>query len=995
MGSNDLDIDDLFKRLRKRPRVVESKPRKIRIWLWVILALIVVVLFSIRSLSNLYMTYLFYASVHHTNVFWTPFWTQVWLFFTGAILGGGMMILSSRSWVKAASSLDVHGAKWASRLRWIIIALVAVITGSVASSIWQDVLLWIHGHPFPTSDPYFHLNDGFFVYDLPFIDDCAGIAWMLLVLDGLVTGALWILLTAAEANPKDFPIQFIRPEGLTLEDGRGRLARHALVLLAVFFLLAAAGSYTGMFHLATSVNGDFIGLDATDRNVLQPMLVTCVVLALLGAIASIVLRFRAMHRSSHRVLLTIGGMVGAWLVVAGLLQFAPEAIYANVVVNPNAQQMQTPSINAFLTSSREAWGLEPGRDVSIRPFGSVHAPTLADLAADPGTLNNVRIVDATQLPAVLQQTERSRSYQNFPTITVDRYTLPDGTKEEVMIAPREIAEQDLPSQTFINQALHYTNGYGIVALSVNQTGQEGKPYELVGGQPQAAIAPASQVPPALLFNGNPKADPRIYCGLSTTQPVVVNTKEPEFIYPSGSGELTATGAGTGMNGISLTNPLTKFAASVSEFGGFNLFFTDQLTGKSLLLMHRQIQNRLNTIAPFVTLDSSPYIVADPATGHLMYIVDGYLTSNAFPESYQLGNGVSYMRNAVKAVIDAKTCQTTLYAVDPAEPLTATYEAIYPGIFRPLSALPPYLRSHLRYPKDLFRDQAQVYTTVHSQNAAVFFNRADFYQLSQEIVNGVQQATQSYYVEMTVPGASTNQFVLLQTFTPASNGSGGQANNMTAMLVATCNYMNTNHPKLVSIPLNNADNVLGPLQFDNNINTNPTISQQITLLGQHGSQVLLGNVIVLPFNTDSFLYVRPLYVIAQGGNGSSSFPQLQDVIVGTQNSVAMGSSFASALQQLFNTQTPIPGLNSVGVVTSPTPSPSPTIQTSGSPAPSPGTTSGGTVLTPKEQALLTDLLQNEAVAANAFKQGDFAAYGQAEAKVQSDAQQLQQLLGSAA
>ena len=363
----------------------------------------------------------------------------------------------------------------------------------------------------------------------------------------------------------------------------------------------------------------------------------------------------------------------------------------------------------------------------------------------------------------------------------------------------------------------------------------------------------------------------------------------------------------------------------------------------------------------------------------MWAADAYVKTSLFPESFRLkSDGTSYMRNAVKAVIDAKTCATTLYAVDLNEPITAAWAAIYPNLLVPFDQMPGYLRSHMRYPEDLFTAQAQVYSTVHVHDASVFFNGSDRYRVAQELIGGQPQDTQAYYVEVTLPGTSTPQFVLLQTFSPGTSGSGTSANNMTAWMAAVCDYTTTNHPRLITVRLNNADNVLGPLQFDNNINTDPTISSQKTLLSQQGSQVILGNVIVLPFNNDSFLYVRPFYVIASSGSGTS-FPQLRFVITGTQNAVAMGSSFASSLQTLLNTQQPIPGL---GTGPAPTPTPS-----SPSPSPSPGT--GG--VSQQILSAVNQLLADENAAQQALKNGDFTTFGKDEDKVKADITALQQLL----
>ena len=377
----------------------------------------------------------------------------------------------------------------------------------------------------------------------------------------------------------------------------------------------------------------------------------------------------------------------------------------------------------------------------------------------------------------------------------------------------------------------------------------------------------------------------------------------------------------------------------------------------------------------MTRTSSP----TSSTGHLDYVADAYIQTDRFPESAVQG-GVSYMRNAVKAVVDARTCAVTLYAVDLNEPITAAWNAIYPGLLQPLDSMSAALRGHLRYPEDLFTAQAQVYANVHVASASVFFNGSDRYRIAQQQIGGQQQDTQPYYVEMTLPGDSQPSFNLFQAFSPASS-SGGGANNMTAWLAAQSDYTATNHPKLVAVPLNNSSNVLGPLQFDNNINTDPVISPEISLLSQHGSSVILGNVIVLPFNNDSFLYLRPLYVLASGAAGGTAFPQLHEVIVGTQNSVAQGPSFVQALQALFNTTQPIPGLAAPTTPTTPT---TPTGPTSTTP---PSTAN----FTSQELALLNDLLTHQQNAQAALQKGDFTTFGKEEDAVKSDAAQLTALL----
>jgi len=353
------------------------------------------------------------------------------------------------------------------------------------------------------------------------------------------------------------------------------------------------------------------------------------------------------------------------------------------------------------------------------------------------------------------------------------------------------------------------------------------------------------------------------------------------------------------------------------------------------------------------------------------------------------------------VVNARTCAVTLYAVDMNEPLTAAWSAIYPGLLHPISQMPSFLVQHLRYPEDLFSNQVQVYAQVHvddqlpisnPQVAADFFAKNDFYSPSQGLQpDGTAVTTTPQYVELTLPGNPTPQFVLMQTFSPYNSGSGGQATNMTAWLAAESDYTVTDHPPLVAVPLGNNTNVRGPYQFDNNSNTDPAISQERTLLGESGSQVVLGNVIVLPFNDDSFLFVRPFYVLPNQSSGVS-FPQLRYVIVGTQNNVALGTSLPIALEALYNTTTPPAGLSPPST-TSPSPTPSPSPSVTPTPAASPSVTPSAGVYTTQELKIIGDLVTQEANLKADYASGNLGAAGQAQAAINADVSQLEQLLAA--
>ena len=989
MSEFGFDPADLFRRAGqppRRPRVVRSRPpfSGWRRWVAIAVTVVVVVALVLGSLVGLRVQQLFLDSTGHSNVFWTPLVTKVILFVIGFVAVGGLVALNILPLRRVAGTLDRRGPLVATLLGAVVALLAGVIGGGFLAGQWQEVLLWLHAHSFNQPDPVFHQDASFFLFSLPVYDDLQGMAWGVAIVSLLLALAAGAACLAVETAPTDVPLPLTPPPGTSPREGIRYAAVHLGIALVAIFVLASLGSHFGVYHLATSVhtNPDFVGLDATERNVTKPVLGFLQYVALVLAIATAVVVWTRRRQSGLTTAIVLGSMLGGWLVFAGLVQGVPAAIYQGASVNPNAQTAQHDPIADFLNTSRQAWALQ-GTDVQTRQFAdNPVAPQVQDLAGDPATLRNTRIQDFRELPDTFAQLDRTKPFQTFPSITVDRYRASDGSETEVMLAPREIAESDVPNPSFVSRSLLYTHGYGITAASVNQVTSDGNPYLIAGRQPLQLTAtggPANLQIPDLAV-----ADPRIYCGLATTQPVVVNSTQQEFDYPSGQGDKFVS-YGDKPGGMSVPGGLDRLAVSLNQFSGLDLLLTSSTTSNSRLLLHRQVVDRINTIAPFLRVDGDPYVVADPQSGHLVWIVDAYVASDRYPEAFRQDDGTSYQRNTVKVTIDARTCETTLYVLDPNEPLTATYSDIYPNLFTPFDRMPMSLRQHLRYPEDLFQNQARAYAAVHVTDPNVLYNRSDVWRLAQENIGDQTQDTQAYYVELTLPGESAPQFVLLQTFSPvASSGGGGSSNVMVAWLAAQCDYTSSATPKLVAVPLNRGANVLGPLQFDNNINTDPKISSQLTLLRTGGSTVTLGNVIVLPFANKSFLYVRPLYVKAAGG----SFPQMRFVIVGTRDGVAYAATLPDALATLYGQ--PIPGLAAVAPSQpSQTPAPSPGASPSPSPSGSPGP------LPPQVLALVQDLIAHEQRAQAAFQAGDFATYGQEQAAIKRDVDQLRALLGPAA
>ena len=624
MSAFGFDPEEILRR-RRGPRVVRTPgpPSRNRRRRWLVIAVVAVILVGLvgRWLLGLRASYLYYQSVGHTNVFWTPFVAQLLLFIVGFLITGAGVALNIPFWVRAARCFDALGARIA---RWagVAVAVVAgVAGGAFLASQWQQVLLWLHGTSFGASDPVFGKDYSFFLFTLPVADAVQALLWGIVLVALLTAGGMAIAAWVLENTPPEVQLPLRPPEGRSFAEALRVSTTQLGIAVAGVFVMAALGAHFGVYHLATSQHDNFVGLDATQRNVSRPVLGALQWVALALAVLTVALLVMRRRGSSVTTSALFAGSLAVWLVVAGVAQGVPAFFYTNASVNPNAQVAQTPSIDDYLTTSRYAWGLQPS-DVEVRSFGAVSAPTLADLAADPGTLRNVRIQDVDQLKDTFAQIDRSRSYQTYPTITVDRYPSAGGGGEtEVMLGPREIAENDIPNTSFINSALNYPHGYGITAVSVNDVGDEGKPVVLVGQQPMKQVSSAA--PPGLNFNGA-AGDPRIFCGLSTTQPVVTGTQQSEFDYPSGGGDATMH-AGTEMQGIAVDNPIDKLAVSVDAFGGLDLFLNNSLTPSSRVLEHRAIQDRITSIAPFLTVDGDPYVVVDASTNHLDYVADAYVS----------------------------------------------------------------------------------------------------------------------------------------------------------------------------------------------------------------------------------------------------------------------------------------------------------------------------------------------------------------------------------
>jgi uncharacterized membrane protein (UPF0182 family) len=475
------------------------------------------------------------------------------------------------------------------------------------------------------------------------------------------------------------------------------------------------------------------------------------------------------------------------------------------------------------------------------------------------------------------QLQEIRTYYKFHDVDVDRYWI-EGTYRQVMLSARELRTALLPpnAQTWVNRHLLFTHGTGVVMSPVTRKSAEGLPVFYLQDVPPVAIG------------GPPVQEPRIYFGELSDDYVVVNGATAEFDYPKGKDNVYRSYSGK--DGIALGTAARR-ALFAWHFGDPNLMLSDYVTGDSRILFRRTIQDRVHEIAPFLRLDRDPYLVI--SSGRLFWIQDAYTTSDFFPYSFTYAPPLpeaelNYIRNSIKVVVDAYNGSVDVYVADPSDPIARTYQRIFPGLFKPLSAMPPGLQRHIRYPVDLFRIQARVYRSYHMENPEVFYNREDLWQFPHQATDGTMAATDPSYMIMRLPGEPQAEYILMLPMAPS------QRENMIAWLAARCDPPHYGELIVYEFPKDKL--VFGPFQIEARLNQNTAISQQLSLWNQMGSRVIRGSLHVIPVET-SLLYVSPLYLRAAAGQ----IPELKRVIAAYDDQVVMEETLADALAALFRPQ----------------------------------------------------------------------------------------------
>jgi uncharacterized protein len=713
--------------------------------------------------------------------------------------------------------------------------------------------------PYGQNDPQFDKDIGFYLFTLPVYVATKNWILLILLLSTLTAGAVYFVFSEINLDRRPWHIS-------------SAAIAHGSALLGLFFAMKAWSYALDRYLLLYDDNGVVVGAGYTDVHVALPVLWP---LILVSAAAAVIAWTNVWLLTYRLAIAATAPVFGSSFVFAEVLP----GLFQRFFVKPSELQLETPYIQRNIALTREAYNL---RQISVKPFPAEQGLDFESLQDNRGTIDNIRLWDWQPLMDTYAQLQEIRTYYKFLDVDVDRYHL-DGSYQQVTIAARELAPSVLSvnAQTWVNLHLLFTHGNGVVMSPVTQKSTEGLPnFELKDIPPVASGGPAV-------------TEPRIYFGQSANGYVIVKGSIPEFDFPKGTDNAYAKYDGADGIEIGGTASKTLFAW---YFDDVNILLSSYVTSESRIMLHRNIQDRVRTIAPFLQLDRDPYVVI--SDGRLYWMQDAYTTSDWFPYAQTQSDAeTNYIRNSVKVVIDAYNGTVTFYVADATDPIVATYRRIFPALFKPLDVMPPDLQKHIRYPEDLFNIQARQYRAYHMDTPEVFYNREDLWRFPREPigpdgVNSFNPARMApYYVMMRLPGETHAEFFLMLPMAPS------QRENMIAWLAARCDL--PEYGKLIVYQFPKEKLVYGPFQIEARINQNTDISQQISLWNQMGSCVIRGNLLVIPIE-NSILYVSPLYLRAESGQ----LPELKRVIAAYGDRVVMEETLPAALAALFRDSVPV-------------------------------------------------------------------------------------------
>ncbi|MFB2936952.1 UPF0182 family protein [Aerosakkonemataceae cyanobacterium BLCC-F154] len=771
-----------------------------------------------------------------------------------------------------------------------IAILISLSLGMVLSAQWIKFLEYFQAQSFQMTDPLFNRDIGFYIFGLPIWELLE--FWLVALFGfGFAAVALIYLLSGNSISEGKFP-------------GFNKAQQNHLLLLGGAVMLCVAYSYwLRRYELLYSTQGVVYGASFTDVTVQLPIYT---LLSLLAIAIAFLLLWRSIFPETAKLRKNQQGKrsryflisTGALLLFSSLfvLSFIFPEVVQKLVVQPNEVTRERPFIENNIRLTRQAFQLDK---VEVRTFFPQGGLSATDIVNNDETIRNIRLWDTRPLLDANRQLQQFRPYYRFPSADIDRYTLattlPKETeKRQVILAARELDYNDVPdpAKTWVNKHLVYTHGYGFTMSPVNIAAPGGLPYYFVKDIGTETNSGNLQTSDPFIRYSIPTDNPRIYYGEIANTYVMTNTQIKEFDYPSGDENVYNTYDGLG--GIRLNVWWRKWAFA-KYLNDWQMLLTRNITEESKVLFRRNINDRVRAIAPFLNYDRAPYLVVtntpeEPeltksVKNHLYWIIDAYTTSDRYPYSDPGETKFNYIRNSVKVVVDAYNGDVNFYVADPDDPIIKSLNAIFPKMFQPLYTMSAALRTHIRYPIDIYSIQSERLRAYHMTDPRVFYNREDLWKIPTEIYGGQPQSVQPYYLIMKLPTAREEEFILLLPFTPTAR------TNLIAWLAGRSDGAEYGNLLLYQFPKQQL--VFGPEQIEALINQDPVISQQISLWNRQGSKAIQGNLLIIPIER-SLLYVEPLYLEAE----QNSVPTLVRVIVVYEDRIVMAETLEKALDAIF-------------------------------------------------------------------------------------------------
>jgi uncharacterized membrane protein (UPF0182 family) len=920
-----------------------------------IVVVLVVLFLSARGLAGFYTDFLWFDSVGFGSTFRGLLWARFVPAAVFTLLFFALMLVSLTVADRLAPRTRTMGpedellmryqqsvGQYRGRIRVAVAAFFALVTGGSVTSQWREWILFTNSQSFHVNDPQFGKDVGFYVFKLPFLT---------FLFDWLFAALIIILIVTAVAHYLNGGIRLQSP----FQRVTPQVKAHLSVILALMALVKTVQYYYARFQLDFSTRGVVEGASKTDVAAQLPALNLLMVISVVAAALFV---WNIWRRGWVLPIIA----VGLWAFVSLVIGTIVPVLYQNFVVQPNELQKERPYIQRNIHATRDAFGLDK---VAVESFPYRNNLTSQSIEDNAATIDNARLWDPPVILRSFQLFQALQTFYKFADADVDRYVI-DGKLRQTLIGARELNPDDLPSQTWVNRHLVYTHGFGAVVSPSNSASSDGQPNYLL-----------SDIPP----EGDIPLDvPEVYFGENLQGFSLVDAKTREFNYPQKGASNNFTRY-TGKGGVALSSWLRR-AAFALRFNDFNVLISGQITPKTRVLYLRGILDRVKKAAPFLRYDTDPYAVI--ANGRLVWMLDGYTTSDKYPYSQSftgeggLSGSFNYVRNSVKATVDAYDGSVRFYVVDEKDPVIRAYRSAFPQLFTDYKKMPGELKKHLRFPQDLFRAQTDVYRTYHMINPTTFYNKADLWEVSPDPGLGEVPSTPSdstgaaatasqapqaasstgariepIYLLLKLPGETQEQFVILRPFVPVSKGNALQ--NLVSFMVAKSDPLDYGKLQSFTMPTGN-NTVYGPVQVNSTILNTDRISSQFTLLNQQGSRVVQGSLQLIPIE-DSLIYIRPIYVVS----ASQKQPAFRFVVVFYDGKAVIATTVEKALVQ-FDAFRDLPG------VTPPTTTPT----TPGQPT-TPTTPTG-----PETETAASLLAQASTVYDNAqaaLRAGDFAKYGE--------------------